>query len=216
MLHYNTVSDLLSRCLKDVMAAEVFKDFRLVGGTALSLQLGHRISVDIDLFTDAQYGSIDFGTIDQYLESNYEYASHSKIIPVALGKSYIVGSNQNNAIKLDIYYTDTFIQPAFVVDKIRMATLAEIVAMKIDVIQRNGRKKDFWDIHELLKHFSIDQMLALHQSRYEYNHDRNLILENMTNFGFADEDLEPICLRGKYWAFIKEDITDAVRDYLYQ
>ncbi|MGB3452693.1 MAG: nucleotidyl transferase AbiEii/AbiGii toxin family protein [Moheibacter sp.] len=41
----------------------------MVGGTALSLQLGHRTSVDIDLFSDLEYGSIDFKVIDTFLKS---------------------------------------------------------------------------------------------------------------------------------------------------
>ena len=48
-----------------------FENFRLVGGTALSLQLGHRISVDIDLFSDDSYGSIDFEEIENFLKSNF-------------------------------------------------------------------------------------------------------------------------------------------------
>lgn len=51
MLYYNTVNELLKQILLTLMSAEVFAPFRLVGGTALSLQLGHRMSIDIDLFT---------------------------------------------------------------------------------------------------------------------------------------------------------------------
>lgn len=63
MLYYNTVNDLLKGCLMSLMAAKEFDSFRLVGGTSLSLQLGHRISVDIDLFTDAPYGTVDFASL---------------------------------------------------------------------------------------------------------------------------------------------------------
>jgi nucleotidyltransferase AbiEii toxin of type IV toxin-antitoxin system len=52
-LHYNTVTPLLHKVLKQLMKAKEFEDFRLVGGTSLSLQRGHRLSVDIDLFTDS-------------------------------------------------------------------------------------------------------------------------------------------------------------------
>lgn len=64
MLYYNTVNDLLRDTLLTLMKADVFSTFRLVGGTALSLHLGHRESVDIDLFSDVPYGSLDFGSID--------------------------------------------------------------------------------------------------------------------------------------------------------
>lgn len=66
MLYYNTVSDLLKESLTKLMAAKVFESFRLVRGTALSLQLGHRTSIDIDLFSDAPYGSIDFKKIERF------------------------------------------------------------------------------------------------------------------------------------------------------
>lgn len=60
MLYWNTVNTHLKEYLLTLMKLPSFADFRLVGGTALSLHLGHRMSVDIDLFTDKEYGSIDF------------------------------------------------------------------------------------------------------------------------------------------------------------
>lgn len=67
-LYYHTVSHLLLESLKKLMAEPVFNEFRLVGGTALSLQLGHRTSVDIDLFTDMPYGTMDTETIGKTLQ----------------------------------------------------------------------------------------------------------------------------------------------------
>ena len=52
MLKKETVSPSLLEVLEVLMAMNTIKDHRLVGGTALSLQIGHRISVDIDLFSD--------------------------------------------------------------------------------------------------------------------------------------------------------------------
>jgi len=63
-LHLNTVSDLLWDSLNKLMSVKEFNSFRIVGGTSLSLQLGHRESVDIDLFTDSEYGSIDFDKLE--------------------------------------------------------------------------------------------------------------------------------------------------------
>ena len=56
-----------------LMKEDLFKAFRLVGGTALSLQLGHRKSVDIDLFTEAEYGSVNFNSIEKYLKEQFSY-----------------------------------------------------------------------------------------------------------------------------------------------
>jgi hypothetical protein len=66
MLHYKTVNDLLKEGLLQIMAAKEFENFRLVGGTSLSLQIGHRESIDIDLFSDVDYGEIDFEAIEKY------------------------------------------------------------------------------------------------------------------------------------------------------
>jgi hypothetical protein len=63
-LYFNTVANNLLEALNQLMQMEEFNPFRLVGGTALSLQLGHLISVDTDLFTDADYGSVDFTVFD--------------------------------------------------------------------------------------------------------------------------------------------------------
>ena len=208
-LQYSTVKPQLRNILSWLMVEEIFNPFRLVGGTALSLQLGHRESVDIDLFTETSYGEINFDAIDRHLKDNFEYVD-SPDVPVAIGKSYFIGSSAEDSIKLDLFYTDPFIQPVLKIDNIRLATLDEITAMKIDVVSRGARKKDFWDLHELLESYSIPQMIRLHEERYPYTHDTNEILQNLTNFKIVDNDFEPICLKGKYWELIKLDFVEAI------
>lgn len=216
MLYFNTVNGVLMQTLLILMKSKEFSSFRLVGGTALSLQIGHRISVDIDLFTDANYGSIDFVSLEHFLKKNFPYVEYFSLENPAMGMSFSIGNDENSAIKLDVYYTDPFIQPAFVMKNIRMASIEEIIAMKIDVVQRGGRKKDFWDLHTLLDRYSIQKMLELHKRRYEDGHDKQLILNNFTDFSIADDDFEPICLMGKYWEFIKDDIKEAIEDYIHR
>jgi predicted nucleotidyltransferase component of viral defense system len=210
-LYYNTINELLKNSLLIVMSTPIFDSFRLVGGTALSLQIGHRESIDIDLFSDINYGEIDFEQIDHFLTQNFKYIATSSM-PPALGKAYFLGENKNHTIKLDVFYTDPFIQPPIEIDSIRLASIEEIIAMKMDVIQRGGRKKDFWDLHELLSNYSIPQMIALHERRYPYSHDKDILLKNLINFDFADNDLKPICLRGKYWEFIKDDFQEIISE----
>lgn len=206
--YWNTVSPFLRKSLTFLISSEIFEKFRLVGGTALSLHLGHRISVDIDLFTDSEYGSINFDTIDKFLKSNFKFVlSHSQA-PIGFGKSYIISQSKSDAIKLDLYYTEKFVDDAVLLDDVRLASVAEIGAMKIDVVQRGGRKKDFWDIHELLESLTLNQLLDLHHQKYPYIHDRELILKNIIDFANADNEPDPICLKGKYWELIKLDIIE--------
>lgn len=213
MLYWNTVNDVLKSSLLVLMEAEELKEFRLVGGTALSLHLGHRMSVDIDLFTDTPYGSIDFDSIEIFLKKSFSYFDGTFGGNPGMGKSYMIGSEKNNAVKLDIYYSmDPFFQNLLIKDAIRMATVEEIIAMKVDIVQRGGRKKDFWDLHELLAKYSINDMIELHRQRFEWTHDEALILEHFIRFEHADGDFDPLCLKDKYWEFIKEDIEEAVAE----
>lgn len=206
-LFWNTVSPLLRDALTKMMEDGSFQQFRLVGGTSLSLQLGHRISVDIDLFTDAVYDSIDFGVIDNFLRDSFTYVSEPQAGVIGFGQSYLIGESEDETVKLDLYYTDAFVQPELLVAPFRLATVEEIIAMKIDIVQRVARKKDFWDLHELLEQYSPSQMIELHKTRYPYNHDEGLIRANFTNFTIADGDFDPVCLKGKYWELIKYDLV---------
>lgn len=121
----------------------MFDPFRLVGGTSLSLQLGHRKSEDIDLFTSAFYDLIDFTFIDKYIRKIFPYVSDTIPGPIGWGTVYFIGESKEETVKLDMYYTDEFIRPAVKSEEIRMAGIEEIIAMKLDVVQRSGRKKDF-------------------------------------------------------------------------
>jgi hypothetical protein len=210
MLYWNTVGTLLKHTLMTLMRAKELNEFRLVGGTAMSLHLGHRISVDIDLFTDSVYGSIKFDDIDEMLQRSFAYVAGDFGGNPGMGKSYLVGKSPEEVIKLDIYYAmDPFFQNVVVEDELRMASLEEIIAMKVDIIQRGGRKKDFWDLHEALSHYDINNMIDIHRQRFEWTHNDKRLRENFINFKEADDDLTPICLRGKEWIFIKEDFVDA-------
>lgn len=207
-LHYNTVSPLLRDILSQLMAQPEFTPFCLVGGTSLSLQLGHRISIDIDLFTDAPYGSLDFHAIQSKLRSMFPYCQGDCGDIVGMGASYIIGNSAFDSIKLDLFYTDPFIRPIKAIDNIRIASIEDIIAMKLDVIGRKGRKKDFWDLHELHDKYAITEMLTLYAERYPYNHTREELLLGLTNFSLADTDPEPNCLRSKAWPLIKLDFME--------
>lgn len=152
MLYWNTVSPLLRLALEDLMQQPAFNHFRLVGGTALSLHLGHRMSIDIDIFTDEPYGTINFQPLESYLSANYGYFYKSTHGLIGMGQSYLIGNNIDDNIKQDIYYTDPFIQPAHIEDGIRLATMEEVAAMKIDVVHRGGRKKDSGILMRSWKH----------------------------------------------------------------
>lgn len=213
-LHYETVTPLLRETLGMLMTEELFAPFRLVGGTNLSLRYGHRKSVDIDLFTDAEYRSLDFRTFERFLRSHFPYYDCSDTTSiVGFGRGYYIGRSEEEAVKLDLMYTDPFLETAEVLDGIRMASVRDIIAMKMNVVSRGGRKKDFWDLHMLLDEYPLAEMFALHARRHEWEHDADELTERFTDFAIADEDLDPICLRNMDWDEIKLNLIDAVETF---
>ena len=207
-LRYQTVKPILRSTLERLMRIDEFRPFRLVGGTSLSLRYGHRISDDIDLFTDAEYGSIDFQLLQEILRREFPYCQGDCGEIVSFGTSYLVGNSKEDNVKLDLFYTDPFIRPMDQIESIRMASLDDIVAMKMDVISRGGRKKDFWDLHILRNKYTIEQMLSLYKERYPYGATDEECIAGLTNFSVADSDPDPTCLLGKIWQLIKLDFVE--------
>ena len=211
-LHYETVTPQLRKILIELMAEPLLVPFGLAGGTSLSLRLGHRVSVDIDLFTNAEYGSLDFDAIEQLLRNKYPYfyCTDSTGI-VGFGRTYYVGESEEQSVKVDMFYHDDITEPYDVIDGIRLVSRDDVAAMKIDVVQRTGRKKDFWDLHELLNHYTIEKMIALHAARQPWSHDRKAIIANLTDFTLADQMPDPVCLRDKAWGIIKLEFTELAK-----
>lgn len=212
-IYKNTVSESLWQILNQLMSLKELMPFRLVGGTSLSLLLGHRISVDIDLFSDAEYNSIDFIALDKLFSSSFRYVDYGESGNNSFGKSYFMGNSKDDTVKVDLFYTDTFQYPILKYQELRLSQLEEILAMKLEVIRQNGRKKDFWDIHELMEHFSWQDMLSFYKKRYPCSHTKEEIILKLTDFEIADSDFDPICLKDKYWELIKLDIEESIESY---
>lgn len=149
-LYYDTVSTPLLSILRRLMSAEVLNDFRLVGGTALALQRGHRMSVDIDLFTDLDYADMPVADMRNYLEKEFPVhrGTESMEMP-ANGYHIFLSEGQEPPIKVDFFYTEPFIFHAIEEDGLRIADQREIAAMKLGVIGNQiYRQKDYWDVHD--------------------------------------------------------------------
>lgn len=207
MIHWKTVSPVLKEVLIDLMNEKLFQSYRLVGGTALSLQIGNRISVDIDMFTDSEYGSMNYNLFYDFFTNKYPYVNYGSIDNVVFGTYFIVGYSELNCVKVDIYYTDNFVFDEVKIENIRMASEKEIIAMKLDVILRGARKKDFWDLHFFINKYSIDDMISFYKRRYPFN-DYSIIKNQLINFETADSDFDPVCLLNKSWEIIKLDFSE--------
>lgn len=205
-----TVSDLLWEQLVLLMGIKDLGSFRLVGGTSLSLLLGHRMSVDIDMFTDVEYEGIDFPHIYRILKKELPYVSKEKWVNKTMGNSCFIGRDKEQIVKLDMFYTDPFVYPLISYEGTRISSLEEIASMKLEVISRGGRKKDFWDVHALLEQFTLEELLGFYQKRYPFSSTKEEVVLQLVNFEKADHDMDPLCLKGKHWELIKLDLEELV------
>lgn len=161
MLHKETVSREMWELLQKLMKDEMLKDFSLVGGTALSLKIGHRISIDIDLFTTKGFDEM---ALLKHLANKYP--------------EVLIRDMFNNTILLDIDKIKVDIlshqypwqKPVETKEGIRLASLEDIGAMKLHAIFQNGtRIKDFIDMHFLLEHHPLRTYLEAYQNKYGGN-----------------------------------------------
>lgn len=116
-LHYETVSPLLKETLQKLVNSPIFKDFTLIGGTCLSLQLGHRRSIDIDLFTDIDYGTMNTKEMKEFIQRSFPYSENTDSLDTsALGYTLYMGDSPIDKIKVDfsilkIYFPHTRNRP---------------------------------------------------------------------------------------------------------
>jgi hypothetical protein len=216
MLHYNAISPLLKEILLTISQNPLFKDFVLVGGTCLSLQIGHRRSIDIDMFTDMDYPTMDIKAIKQFLKKEFPFNENlDSLDNSALGYSLRIGLSKFDSIKLDLFYTEKFIFPIIEIDNIHLADLKEIAAMKIAAISHDlPRQKDFWDIHELLNLFTLKDMIKWSIQRNPYTVTEKDIISGFSKLDKIIESPEGIdCFKGEYWELIKEDLKECIEKY---
>lgn len=207
MLQTQTVEPRTLEILRNLMAMPELSEFYLVGGTALSLQFGHRISVDLDLFSTIDF---DNATLSKNLETKIPtFTYHSTLNPIGLF-CYI------EDIKVDFvkHYQHPLIAETLEVDGIRMFSLEDIVAMKVNAILKRGAKKDFWDIAVLLKHFTIEDIVQFYNRKYPSQQLLISVPQALIYFDDAEDSEEPFSLEGQSWESIKLEIQTAVRNYL--
>lgn len=158
MLHTETITPRTLELINDLMQDENLTDFYLVGGTALSLQIGHRISVDIDLFSER---SFDQNKLSVYLETE-------KGLQVGyLDKNTLKGQIDNVQVDL-ITHAYPLVKEMLTEENIRLASLHDIAAMKLNAIAGNGtRVKDFIDIAFLSAHLSLKEMINAYEKKYQ-------------------------------------------------
>ena len=162
MLRKKSVRESLWNLLKELQQSEVFENYFLVGGTALSLQLGHRMSDDLDLFTRHDINKDEiFDFLNKKFNGKYQIINIQNIILQVI----------INEVKVDfVKYNYELIEEVKNDDGIKYLGKKDIAAMKLMAIANRGdQAKDFVDIYYLLKEISLIDMFNYYKQKYQQN-----------------------------------------------
>jgi hypothetical protein len=181
---------------------DTFKDLRLVGGTSLALQIGHRVSVDLDFFGKLNVDEIAIrNSLNQIGEVRLLHKTENIFI-------YTI-----DGIKVDIVnYPYPWL--ANVVDNnLKLADIRDIAAMKLAAITGRGTKKDFIDLYYLLGDFSLDELIAFYEQKFQ-DGSVFMVLRSLVYFDDAEEELMPKIFENLDWEIVKQTISEKVKSFI--
>lgn len=203
MLSFQTIHPHTLELLKRIASLPELQSTRLVGGTALALQYGHRQSIDLDFF----------GAIPQ---------DKDEIITSIMQLGNVTVQNRSNFIlqtiiddvKVDFvdYSRYAWIDEPIICDGFSLASDKEIAAMKVNAIIGRGTRKDFVDLYVLLQHYSLAEIFDFYKRKYpEYSEYRALL--SMTYFEDAEMQNMPHMFIDASWENMKQTIIAEVKKY---
>jgi len=190
--------------LNQLFSKDYLSGFALAGGTALALQLGHRISIDLDFFS---YQPFNANELTKRISSDFR-----------LDKEFIeIEENTLNCIINNVrvqFLTHNYqqVRPDLNDGTIRLYSLSDSAAMKLNAVTNRGAKKDFFDIAALLEVFSLNDMLNFYTKKYNvvnYQH----VLKSLSYFEDAESEMNPVCLKNQNWTTVKKKVSTSVRLY---
>ncbi len=201
MLHVQAVETHKLELLKDLMKRDYLQQFVLVGGTALALQIGHRESIDLDLFTTQEFNT---DKLVPDLLKHYDLQPSLQMPNTLICKI--------NGVDVDfIQFKYSFIRPIINEDGIRMLSIDDIAPMKMDAITGRGSKKDFFDLYFLLKHYCLASLFSLYLEKYPHQTTYH-VLKSLTYFVDAEPTPNPVVFDKKVtWEKVKKEIVKAVQ-----
>jgi len=196
MLHTSTVYPTTLGLLKELMQLPALAEFNLAGGTALALQIGHRISVDLDFFGDVNFEPIEI------LDALQDIAEVSII-----SQSRAILILNTSGVKTDfVRYRYPLLQPVNEIDGIRLLSTLDIGAMKLAAITNRGRKRDFFDLFFLLQTYTLRNLFDAYNAKYR-DGSEFLVLKSVTYFEDAEEDDVPAVFDTSLsWELVKRTI----------
>ena len=203
MLYLQTIHPDTLELLRKLSLLPELSQMRLVGGTALALQYGHRQSIDLDFFGEMT------NTPDEIINKMSEFGDC-----VVLNNQKSILQLVVSGVKVDVidYSLYKWIDSPVCENGLKLASVQDIAAMKINAIEGRGSRKDFIDVYMLLKKYSLDEILGFYKQKYP-NYSIFRALLSLTFFEDAERESMPIMLIDDSWEQMKNNILSVVEEY---
>ncbi len=199
MLCFQTIEPKTLDLLKWIQCHPLFEALRLIGGTALALQIGHRTSIDLDFMGNRPIEPFE---LEHALR---EYGSLSVRNRSRRIQAYVLAG-----IHVDfLTYDYPWIEPPVEMEGLRLAGCRDIAAMKLAAITNRGTRKDFIDLVFLLKRFDLDLMIRFYRQKFP-DSDLFALLKSLAYFEDAETDPMPRMLSPCDWASAKASVLKAL------
>jgi hypothetical protein len=204
-LFWNTITADMRIILNEFTHSEIGAKFYLAGGTALSLQLGHRLSVDLDFFSPTE----DIPSIRPVLEKNLAIL-HPTLADSAWGNLvYLI-----KEVRVGFYgYGYGLVSPLIKNPEVSLASMEDIALMKLDALLTRGARKDFYDLYFICQKIPLRQILNLAPQKYPSIRDFEAqSVKRLTYFENAEQDIDPTLLQPARWELVKKYFIDQAKD----
>lgn len=203
MLQEKAVQPATLALLKKLTDSGQLTLFGLGGGTNLALRFGHRLSVDLDFFTN------------QPIDKPQLFRVITKTFPTA---ELLFEQNQTMLFIIDDIRVDFVLYPFpwfLPFEETNVGTLIsvkDIIPMKLQAAGNRSAKKDFWDIAFLLDEYSLNEMIQIFKEKFPQV-DEGYIIHSLTNFDDADAQFDPDSFIPISWQDVKKKLSGAVRNF---
>jgi hypothetical protein len=200
-LFWHTLTEDMRRVLAGFANTEIGSRFYLAGGTALSLQLGHRLSVDLDFFTLTE----DVPTLRPALEKALS-PFNAALADSSWGNLVYLAEN----VRVGFYgYGFPLVAPLLEKEKIRLASIEDIALMKLDALLSRAARKDFYDLYFISRQVSLRRIYDLAPQKYPSVRDfESQTVKRLVYFENAEGDVDPNMLEAITWQAVKEYFID--------
>ncbi len=196
-----TISKKTAENLELLGKSGILKEAYLAGGTALALQIGHRISYDLDFFTNKKFNpQLFLKKIGKFKNYQHKQTDWQTIL------------GRLNDVKFSLfYYQYPLINPLLDFKKIKIASIIDIAAMKIAAIGERGAKRDFIDLYFILQEISAKQAFDAYEKKYQKLASNFIhIQKSLVYFNEAEEEPMPQMLKQINWQEVKNYFENSI------